>query len=177
MNQQEKLLEFKTLTQSLSIQSNSTKDHLLKGTLLKSLSEKLSESLKVENFSQSNFLKLMNNLRLESQIKILSNKELELLMVENFYQFNFHRVKRNSKLESQTKILSNKRLELLMVEDSCPLNSCNRNNNLQFKRKKKDTISVLQENGDQDFLNSQQITNHYKSHTEKNNGNHGHKTT
>ena len=177
MNQQEKLLEFKTLTQSLSTQSNSTKDHLLKGTLLKSHLEKLSELLKVENFNQSNFLKLMNNLRLESQIKILSNKELELLMVENFYQFNFHKVKRNSKLESQIKILSNKRLELLMVEDSCQLNFHNKNHNPQFKRNIKVTISVLQENGDQDFQNSQQITNHYKSHMEKNNGNHGHKTT
>ena len=143
MNQQEKLLEFKTLTQSLSTQSNSTKDHLLKGTLLKSHSEKLSELLKVDNFNQSNFLKLMNNLRLEFQIKILSNKRLELLMVEDLCQLNFH----------------------------------NKNHNPQFKRNIKVTISVLQEDGDQDFLNSQQIINHYKSHTEKKNGNHGHKTT
>ena len=177
MNQQEKLLEFKTQTQSLFIQSNSIKDNLLKDMQLKSHSVKLSELLRVENFNQSNFLRPMNNLRLESQIKIPSNKKLESLMVVNLCQFNFHKVKKNSKLESQIKIRLNKKLELPMVEDSCQSNSSNKNHNLQFKIKEKVIISVLQENGDQDFQNFLQITNHCKNHTEKNNGNHGHKTT
>ena len=95
MNQLEKLLEFKTLTLSLFIQSNSVKDNLLKDIQLRSHSEKLSEFPKVENSNQSNFLKLKKNSKLESQIKILSNKRLELLMVEDLCQLNFHNKNHN----------------------------------------------------------------------------------
>ena len=88
------------------------------------------KTLILDLFTQSNFLKLKKNSKLESQIKTHLNRKLELLMEENFYQFNSLKVKNNSKLESLIKKILAKKLELLTEEDYCLLNFHNMDHNL-----------------------------------------------
>jgi hypothetical protein len=89
MNLLDKLLVFKIPIPNLCILLNSIKDSLLRDMPVKSLLEKPSELLKVENFNLLNFLKPNRNSKLEFQIKIHLNKKLESLMEEDLCLLNF----------------------------------------------------------------------------------------
>ena len=89
MNLLDKLLVFKIPIPNLCILLNSIKDSLLRAMPVKSLLEKPSELLKVENFNLLNFLKPSSNSKQEFQIKIHLNKKLESLMEEDLCLLNF----------------------------------------------------------------------------------------